>query len=228
MESGLTEAKLMQRIREQLLIQHAIDHHVRSTIVVSPSEIANAAASTPRLNGAPRRAPHGMHDREPDVVHGRVHHPEPNVVQDPAEVRASHLLIRVTDQRSEERALALATQLYDQLLKGADFEALARNYSEGPHAADGGLLGWVRPGEMLPELDHALFRLVPGELSSPIRTRLGFHLVKVVERRMRSADEAVETRQHLEERLYQEKFRDALHQWLEGLRQRAYIEFINE
>jgi len=195
---GLSEEQLKQELREQLLAQEAIDREVRSKIVVSPYEIAKAAGSS-------------------------------TVLQNPGEeVRASHLLIRVTEQRSNEEALALANQLYDQLLKGAEFEALARKYSEDSHAADGGLLGWVRQGQMLPELDHVLFHLAPGELSNPVQSGLGFHLVKVIERRSFSETEAAGARRRLEERLYQEKFAQGLRQWLQELTARAHIELLAE
>jgi parvulin-like peptidyl-prolyl isomerase len=196
-EAGLSEEQLKQKIREQLLAQKVIDREVRSAIVVSPYELTTLTGSTPT----------GLNPGE--------------------EVRASHLLVRVTDKRSEEEASALISQLYKRLLRGEDFAALARRYSEDPHAQDGGMMGWVHQGQLLPELDQALFRLEPGGLSDPIRTRLGFHLVKVIERRSLSDPEAAEVRQHLEQQLYQTKFADALSTWLGELQARAYIQILN-
>ena len=197
-EAGLTEEQLKSKLRQQLFVQKAIERQIRSNIVISPAEVAKAAGSS-------------------------------SATADPGvEVRAAHLLIRVSEQRSAEQALALATQLSERLRHGEKFEELSRNYSDGPEAKEGGLMGWVRQGQLLPELDEALFRMQPGEVSPPIPTRLGYHLLKVLDRRSLSADEAGEARRRLEQRLYQEKFTQALSQWLNELRQRAYIQVLNE
>jgi parvulin-like peptidyl-prolyl isomerase len=197
-DAGLNEEQLKQKLREQLLAQQAIDQEVRSKVWVSPTEIAKASSSSAAA------------------------------VNPGTEALASHLLIRVTAQRSAEQALALAAKLREQLVGGADFAELARRHSEDPHAEAGGSLGWVRQGHMLPELDEALFRLNPGEVSAPIQTSLGFHLLKVIERRSLSERDAAEAQRRLEQRLFQEKFAEALHRWLGELKQRAYIQIVDE
>jgi len=111
-EARLNEEQLKQKIREQLLAQKVIDREVRSAIVVSPYELTKLTGSTPT----------GLNPGE--------------------EVRASHLLVRVSDKRSEEEASALISQLHERLLRGEDFAALARRYSEDPHAQDGGLMAF--------------------------------------------------------------------------------------
>ena len=144
------------------------------------------------------------------------------------EVQAYHLLIRVTPERSMEQARALIMQLADRLRHGAPLEELAKQYSEDSNAEGGGLMGWVHQGQLLPELDDVLFRLQAGELSEPIQTRLGFHLIKVVARRGVSAGELSKAQQDHEQQLYQEKFTKAMAQWLGELKQRAYIEVLEE
>ena len=199
-QAHLTEEQLKQKLREQLLLQKAVDQHVRSAIRVSPSELTRATSSAGDNAGTPRAE----------------------------EVRAYHLLIRVTETRSAEHALELATHLSQQVLGGADFETVARRYSEDPNADQGGLLEWVRPGQLLPELDEALFRLQPGEVSAPIRTPLGYHVVKVIERRAFSPEQAAESRDQFEQRLYREKFTQAMTKWLDELKANAYIEIFDE
>jgi len=198
-ETQLTEEQLKQKLRDQLLAQTAVDRQVRDKIVVSPSELASLAGSRSI---------------------------EPSNPGD--EVRAYHLLVRVTERRSEEQAREVITQLHERLQRGEPFEGLARNHSEGPYAQDGGLMDWVRPGELLPELDAALFQLSPGELSEPIQSRLGFHLVKIVERRSRSAEDAVKSRQQMGQQLYQQKFGELFEAWLAGLKAKAYIQLVDE
>lgn len=198
-ETQLTEEQLKQSIRDQLLAQTAVDRQVRDKIVVSPSELASLAGSQSV---------------------------EPSNPGD--EVRAYHLLIRVTERRSEEQARELMTQLHERLQRGEPFEDLAREHSEGPYTQDSGLMDWVRPGELLPELDAVLFQLTAGELSEPIQSRLGFHLVKIVERRSRSAEDAVESRERLEQQLYQQKFGELFEAWLADLKAKAYIQLVDE
>ncbi|MBI3088522.1 MAG: peptidylprolyl isomerase [Candidatus Omnitrophica bacterium] len=197
-EAQLGEEQLKIKLREQLMAQNTIDRQVRSKILISPAELASAA-ETPALPGNPGE-----------------------------EVLASHLLIRLGDERSGEEAETLIRQLRERLQRGADFSELAKQYSEGPHAEEGGSLGWVRPGELRPELEAALFSLQAGEVSEPIRSPLGVHLLKVFDRRSLSERELAEGRDRLERRLYQEKFVAALERWLADLRQRAYIQVMDE
>ena len=196
--SKLSPEQLKEKIREQLMVQRVIDSKVRSTIVVSPQEVAAALGT----------------------------HPEQGKPGD--RIRASHILVRVNDTRSPEKARTLIDEVHQQLVKGADFSSLAKRYSEDPHAQDGGTMGWVAQGELLPELDAALFTLKPGELSEPIQTRLGFHLVKVEERRPVSSLSLTEANHAGYQQLYQQKFQDAFARWLGELKRRAYIEIPNQ
>ena len=197
-EAGLSEERLKMKVREQLIVQKAVDQEVRLTIVISPADVAEAAGRRPE-----------------ELVSGD-------------EVRAAHLLIRVTDSRSAAEAQHLAHQLYARALQGESFEQLARTYSEDGHGESGGMLGWVRQGQLLPELDQVLFSLDVDQVSSPIQTRLGFHLVKVMERRSRSVSDAASARQQLQRRLYQEAFLKRLTEWLDRLAEDAYIVILDE
>ena len=85
-------------------------------------------------------------------------------------------------------------------------------------------MGWVAKGDLLPELDAALFTVPVGTLSEPIRTRLGFHLVKVEERKTASDLSVTEANRTVYQQIYQQKFEAAMKRWLSELRRRAYIE----
>ena len=101
--AGLSEEGLRDKIRDEDVVQRLIDTKIRSTIVVSPQEVASELASHPELAKSGDR------------------------------VRVSHLLIRVNEKRSEEKARALMDQIHRQLKQGGDFAALARRYSEDPY-----------------------------------------------------------------------------------------------
>jgi len=140
--------------------------------------------------------------------------------------RVSHILVRVSETRSAEQARALVEQLHGRLTSGAAFADLARRHSEDSHAEAGGAMGWVAQGELLPELDAVLFSLPIGEVSGPIQTRLGFHLVTVEERRAASSLSVTEANHAVYQQLYQKKFQQAFSRWLDGLLRRAYIEIV--
>ena len=189
-----TEDQLKDKLRQQILAQKTVDQQVRSKIVVRPSEV-------PPVADAPAAAAPGAE-----------------------RVKVIHVLIRVKEDRTREQAEALAHQLDEKIRQGADIGELAKQYSEDGHAEDGGLLGWVHKGELLPELDQTIFTLKPGECSGPIATRLGFHLVKVLERGEDSPVELAKAQDQREYQVYQQKFNQALRAWLDKLKDHAYIQ----
>ncbi|MDQ2068949.1 SurA N-terminal domain-containing protein [Natronospira bacteriovora] len=93
---------------------------------------------------------------------------------------ARHILIAVDNGEDEARARIEA--LADRLAEGESFETLARDYSDDPlSGAEGGSLGWVLPGDMVDEVDRAIFELEAGEVSEIVRSEFGFHLIRVDE-----------------------------------------------
>lgn len=192
-ESGLTEEKLREQVREQLLGQRVVNQQVRSTIVVSPQEVAQVLGDRPELAKPGDR------------------------------VRVSHVLVRVGEERTDDAASQIIQDLLAQLAAGAEFSALARRHSEDPHAAEGGELTWMAQGELMPELDAVAFRLKPGEVSEPIHTRLGIHLIRLEERREASSLSLMEANHAVYQQLYQQKFEQAFGRWIERLKAQAYI-----
>jgi parvulin-like peptidyl-prolyl isomerase len=195
-QAHLAKEELKEQIHQQLMVDRLIDAKVRATISVSPQEVAKEL------------------ERRPEVA------------RTGDRVRASHILVRVSDTRSEEKARALVEDLHRQLTGGANFAQLATRYSEDPHADAGGSMGWVAQGELLPELDQALFSLEPGQLSAPLKTRLGFHLVRVDERRTATSLSLLEANTAVYQELYELKFKEALRRWIGELVRKAYIEII--
>lgn len=96
--------------------------------------------------------------------------------------RASHILISSGDERSEEEAQALAESLAERIAEGESFDALAEEFSDDPGSAgQGGDLGWIEPDVMMPAFEEALFALEAGEVSEPVQTEFGWHLIKLTE-----------------------------------------------
>ena len=139
------------------------------------------------------------------------------------QTRARHILVKTSEVVSEADAQRRLAGLRERIAGGADFGELARLNSEDASAARGGDLGWIHPGDTVPEFERAMNALAPGELSQPVRTPFGFHLLRVEERR--AADLSAE-RQRLQARqaLRERKADEAFQEWLRQLRDRTYVE----
>jgi peptidyl-prolyl cis-trans isomerase SurA len=139
------------------------------------------------------------------------------------QTRARHILLKTSEVVSEDEAQRRLEGLRERIAAGADFAELARLNSEDGTAALGGDLGWVYPGDTVPEFERAMAALKPGEMSGVVRTPFGFHLIRVEERR--AADVSLERRrQQARLALRERKAEDAFQEWLRQLRDRTYVE----
>jgi peptidyl-prolyl cis-trans isomerase SurA len=139
------------------------------------------------------------------------------------QTHARHILIRVNEVVSETEARRKMENLRERLVNGGDFAELARLYSQDGSAGKGGDLGWVSPGDTVPEFERAMDALKDNEISPVVQTPFGMHLIQVVERRSRDVSEdrkRAAARQALRERKLEEAYQD----WLRQIRDRAYVE----
>ena len=139
--------------------------------------------------------------------------------------RSRHILIRSNDIISEEDAKNRLDQLRDQILAGGEFDKLARLYSvDYTSGAEGGDIGWMDPGGVVPEYESVAKILEPGQISEPFRTQFGWHIVEVTDRR--TVDETEESkRRKIESQLLQQKQSEAFDIWRQRLRDEAYVVF---
>jgi len=138
--------------------------------------------------------------------------------------RIRHILIRTNEMVSEADARRKLLDLRQRIVSGgADFGELARANSDDGTAARGGELDWVFPGDTVPEFEQAYEQLKVGEVSQPVRTPFGYHLIQVLERR--SGDASVE-RKRLQARqaIRDRKAEEAYTEWLRQLRDQTYVE----
>ena len=128
-----------------------------------------------------------------------------------------------------ERARAKAARVQEELRKGKDFAELARQYSEGPGADNGGLLGTFKRGEMEPEIDAAVFRMQPGEVSDVIQSSRGLHILQVDDiREGASATLDDKTKEVIRSSLYNDALEARFQEWLSrDLRERHHVEVLN-
>jgi peptidyl-prolyl cis-trans isomerase SurA len=141
------------------------------------------------------------------------------------QTRARHILVRTSELVSEGEARRRIADLRERIVNGnADFGQLAKAHSDDAgSAARGGELDWIHPGDTVPDFERALQELKPGELSPPVRTPFGYHLIQVLDRR---ASDVTQERRRLEARkvLRERKGEQAYEEWLRQLRDQAYVE----
>lgn len=165
------------------------------------------------------RSPNGFHIlRLNDRRGGDTAH---NVVQ----TRARHILFRVNELTTPREAERRAVQLRERLVNGDDFADAARARSDDiGSATNGGDLGWVTPGQTVPEFERAMGALQPGEISEPVKTPFGVHLIQVLERRERDLSRERE-RARARSQILARKADERHELWLRQLRDEAFVEY---
>ena len=142
------------------------------------------------------------------------------------QTHARHILLRTDALVSEAEADNRLRQLRERIEQGEDFATLARSHSQDPgSASEGGDLGWVTPGEMVPEFEQVMDQLGNGQISEPVQSRFGWHLIQVLARREHD-DTAEFRRNRARESIRQRKTDEELEIWLRRLRDESYVEYI--
>ncbi|MBL8382856.1 MAG: peptidylprolyl isomerase [Burkholderiales bacterium] len=140
------------------------------------------------------------------------------------QTRVRHILVRPNELVSQDQAERRLRELRERLVnKAAEFADLARLHSNDGSASRGGDLGWVYPGDTVPEFEKAMNELKPGEISVPVRTQFGWHLIEVLERRIEDVSQE-RKRQAARQALRERKVDEAYQEWLRQLRDRAFVE----
>jgi len=138
---------------------------------------------------------------------------------------ARHILLKPDTVNTDEEVLVRIQQLEIRLRGGEDFATLARSNSQDTlSAAKGGSLGWLNKGDTVPEFEDALEALEPGEISKPVKTQFGWHLVQVQERRTHDSTEDYE-RSKVKNLIRSRKYDEELFLWLRRLRDESYVEY---
>ena len=144
------------------------------------------------------------------------------LVVDQTHVR--HILIKLSEVVSDMEAEQKIDSIKQRLDHGADFAELARQYSEDASANNGGDLGWTNPGDTVPQFEQVMNTLQPNQISDPVRTPFGWHIIQVLERRtqdMSKESARLKARQEIRARKADEAYQD----WVHELRDRAYVEY---
>jgi len=164
------------------------------------------------------RSPNGFHIVRVNERRGQA---APLIV---SQTRARHILIKTSELVAEGEAKERAVKLKERLDNNADFAELARLQSEDASAARGGDLGWLSPGDTVPEFEKAMDALRPGQTSEPVRSPFGWHLIQVLERRNQDVSQQ-QLRLRARQALREQKADEAHQEFVRQLRDRSFVEY---
>ena len=163
------------------------------------------------------RSPNGFHILKLNDRRGAS---SPMVIE---QTHVRHILVKTSEVVSEDEAKHKLETVKERLANGGDFAELARLYSEDASAAGGGDLGWVNPGDTVPQFEEAMNALQPGQVSGLVKTQFGWHLIQVLDRRKQDMTREAarfKARQEIRARKGDEAYQD----WVQELRDRAYVD----
>jgi peptidyl-prolyl cis-trans isomerase SurA len=141
------------------------------------------------------------------------------------QTQVRHILIKPSQNMPEARARQLLTDVRSRILaKTATFEAMARQYSQDGSSDEGGNLGWVGPGQFVPEFENVMNQLAEGTVSEPIPSRFGLHLIQVTGRRTHKVSQQ-EFREMVRQTLRERKIEETYPRWVQELRSTSYVEY---
>ena len=166
------------------------------------------------------RSPAGFHLVKVNDVRGA----KPTEAVSVQQTRVSHILVKTSEVVSDTDARLRLETLRTRILNGEDFAALARANSADLSATKGGEIGWVYPGDTVPEFERAMDALQPGELSEPVKSPFGWHLIRVEERRNQDVSEE-RKRAVARNTLRQRKADEAYEDWLRQLRDSTFVDY---
>jgi len=192
----LTESDLKSQIKRQMAIKAFIDEKIASKVKITDEEAK------------------AFYDKHPEYF------------RRPEEVRASHILVKVASDATKEKVAEAKKKIEairQRLEKGEDFAKVAKEVSEGPSAKKGGDLGFFKRGEMVKPFEDAAFGLKPGQTSDIVRTRYGFHIIKVTDRKPASTTEFKKVEGRIKTYLKQKKVQEEVRILIASLRKKAEI-----
>lgn len=141
------------------------------------------------------------------------------------QTRSRHILLRLSPQLTQEVALARLVDYKKRIQSGtATFADLAKQFSQDSSAVDGGDLGWAMPGMFVPEFEETMNQLIDGQVSEPLVSRFGVHLIQVLERRRVDLDPQ-QVREVVRNELRQIRYQETFTTWAQDIRARAFVDY---
>jgi peptidyl-prolyl cis-trans isomerase SurA len=194
---GNSLASVKNEIRGQLMRTRLMRWEVKSKIMISDQEIGE------------------YYNQHRDDYEGK------------EAVRIRQILLPIppnADKATKAKIRENAEKIQKRASSGESFEQLAAQYSQGPAAAQGGDMGFIEKGGMIPELETAAFSLAPDQVSSVIQSSLGFHIIKMIDKRGAGLKPIATVREEIKAKLEDEKLEKKYDEWISALRKRSFVE----
>ncbi len=195
---GMTLERYNEGIEEQILAQKVFAMEVRSRVQLSEKSIKKHYEKNKALSTTPKK------------------------------ISVRHILLIVPSEATDDalngvllKISAIRREIKEE---GLDFAEAARKYSEGPSGSEGGNLGEIGRGQMVESFDAAAFSLASGEVSEPVRTKFGFHLIKVDSVSGGKSRPFEEVRKEIENKMYAEMFEEIRSDWISEIKKDAFID----
>ncbi len=192
---GTTLSEYKKEMKDQLLAQKLVEREVSSRVVISPTEVQDLYIKNKEKLIAPDR------------------------------IKVRGIMIRKSANNEGENLSKKIKEIASEIKKGKSFAVAATEYSEGPYAKNGGDMGYVSPGQIIPEIDEVIFKLKKGKVSDIVETKLGYHIFVVEDIQKEHAMEFNEVSDFLREQLFMKKFEEGMGKWIDEKRKNAYIAY---
>ena len=190
-----TIAEIKSDLRDRLMIEKAVEVNVRGRVTVSPTEIQK------------------YYDDRPETF----------MVGESR--RIANIIIKPKPGEKPDQIRARAQEIVVSLKEGANFAKTASRFSDGPHAKDGGDMGFIKEGQLLVQMDEVAFALKPNEISEIIETGFGYHILKLLEIKEARVLPLEEIKEKIRKVVYGGKIEAALNKWVKKLKEDAYISY---
>jgi peptidyl-prolyl cis-trans isomerase SurA len=194
---GMTLSAYRQKVREELGKMRLVSREIKSKIVIDDEELRKRYQENPEK------------------------------YSEPLEVQIQQVFFPVPQNAPKDQVAAVrreALTILERARRGDDFTQLAKVYSRGPEASEGGVLGYFKKQELVREVEEAGFKLKPGEISDLVRSPAGFHILKVLDRKGGEPRPFAEVRNRIREEAMQEESEKKFNAWMKDLKSKAHIE----
>jgi peptidyl-prolyl cis-trans isomerase SurA len=194
---GMTYSAYRQKIREELGKMRLVSREIKSKIVIEEETL--------------RKSYQENLDK----------------FTDPLEVKIQHIFFPLPQNGSQEEAAVVrneARSILERARKGEDFTELAKKYSRAPEASEGGVLGYFKHKELMPELEEVGFKLKVGEISDLVSSPMGFHILRVLERKGGEPRPFAEVQNKIRDEMIQVEAEKKYIEWMKDLKSKAYIQ----
>ena len=189
-----SDPREVKLIRDQLTAMRLVNQQIRSGLIVSDEEVL------------------------------RFYQQHKDRFMLPPEVRISQILIALGPGSEMLAVREKAQQVFVLLKKGERFEELAARYSDGPEGRRGGDLGYIRPGDMLPQIQKAIEQMAPGSVTEPLASPIGMHIIRVDDRKPPQFRPYEEVKEDIRSVVLQLKTEEAYLEWIKEQKDKSYIE----